>query len=195
MQLRPLVLGCLVLCCAAVHSQEPLRPAVRQEYWASAAVQGRLPGFFKGILGDSYKRIRMRNELGYRSSDVFFAGRQTYLDVNLRYKISDLLSVAYEHRFATRSSAVGLQHRSIVQAQRRVQLVGAVDRLAHAAAPAGIGGWHALPASGTRVLAQRSVRAKNAGERKLDQHLGHLGVPERQIGHARNHELALDRVA
>ena len=117
MLLRPLVLGCLVLCCAAVHAQDPLRPAVRQEYWASAAVQGRLPGFFKGILGDSYKRIRMRNELGYRSADVFFAGRQTYLDVNLRYKVSDLLSVAYEHRFATRANADGIRHRSIVQAQ------------------------------------------------------------------------------
>lgn len=114
-----------LLVCLGAHAQDVLRPTVRQEFWVAAAVQGRLPGFTKGLLGDGYKRFRLRNELGFRSADVFFAGKQTYLDVNLRYKISDLLSVAYEHRFATRSSAVGLQHRSIVQAQ----LTKSFDRL------------------------------------------------------------------
>lgn len=111
----PLLLS-VVLACAGAQAQEVLRPAVRQELWAAAAMQGRLPVFMKDLMGDSYKRVRLRNELGYRSADVFFAGKQTYLDVNLRYKISDLLSVAYEHRFASRSNATGIQNRSIVQA-------------------------------------------------------------------------------
>lgn len=117
MRLRGPLLVVVVLACVLAHAQEMLRPAVRQELWVSAAVQGRLPGFLKDPLGDHYKRIRLRNELGYRSADVFFAGRQTYLDVNLRYKISELLSVAYEHRFASRASVAGIQNRSIVQAQ------------------------------------------------------------------------------
>ena len=99
-----------------VQAQEVMRPDVRQELWMAAAVQGRLPTFMKEMLGDSYKRIRLRNELGYRSADVFFAGKQVYLDINLRYKINDLLSVAYEHRFATRADVTGIQNRSIFQA-------------------------------------------------------------------------------
>lgn len=107
----------LLLPAFAANAQDALRPAVRTELWAAVAMQGRLPGFLKDRLGDTYRRIRVRNELGYRSADVFFAGRQTYLDVNLRYKISDLVNVAYEHRFASRTDAAGIQHRSIVQAQ------------------------------------------------------------------------------
>ncbi|MBK8498067.1 MAG: DUF2490 domain-containing protein [Flavobacteriales bacterium] len=117
MRFRGPLLLLIVLACAVAQAQEALRPTVRQELWAAAAVQGRLPVFLKDLMGDSYKRVRLRNELGYRSADVFFAGKQTYLDVNLRYKISDLVSVAYEHRFASRASVAGIQHRSIVQAQ------------------------------------------------------------------------------
>ena len=117
MRLRGSLIALALLACTAAHAQDVLRPAVRQEYWIAAAVQGRLPGFLKDPLGDMYKRLRLRSELGYRSADVFFAGKQTYLDVNLRYKISDLLSVAYEHRFAFRTSDVGVQQRSIFQAQ------------------------------------------------------------------------------
>jgi Protein of unknown function (DUF2490) len=110
----------LALCMLVLvgQAQDVLRPDVRSELWVAAAVQGRLPGFLKDPLGsDIYRRIRVRGELGYRSADVFFAGRQTYLDVNLRYKISDLVSVAFEHRFASRGSVPGLRQRSILQAQ------------------------------------------------------------------------------
>lgn len=117
MRLRGSLIALALLACTGSYAQEVLRPAVRQEMWAAVAVQGRLPGFLKDALGDHYKRIRLRNEVGYRSADVFFAGRQTYLDVNLRYKISELVSVAFEHRFAARASDVGIQNRSIVQAQ------------------------------------------------------------------------------
>ncbi|MBL0126842.1 MAG: DUF2490 domain-containing protein [Flavobacteriales bacterium] len=118
MRLRRSVLLLLTLCgLGAVQAQEALRPAVRTELWTAAVVQGRLPKFMKDVLGKSYKRVRMRNELGYRSADVFFAGRQTYLDVNLRYKLSSLVDVAYEHRFAIRPDQAGLQHRNIWQAE------------------------------------------------------------------------------
>ncbi len=117
MHLRRSLVALGLFSCLGVYAQDVLRPAVRQEYWVSGAVQGRLPEFLKDPLGHSWRLIRVRGELGYRSADVFFAGKQTYLDVNVRYKISDLLSVAYEHRFATRSSADGIRHRSILQAQ------------------------------------------------------------------------------
>lgn len=117
MSLRGPCVAMALLACLGMRAQEVLRPEVRQELWVAAVVQGRLPGFTKDLLGGSYRRIRVRNELGYRSSDVFFAGRQTYLDVNLRYKVSELVSVAYEHRFASRTNAAGIRHRSIVQAQ------------------------------------------------------------------------------
>lgn len=117
MPLRTSLIALALLACTASFAQEVLRPAVRQEYWLAAAMQGRLPAFLKDPLGDAYRKLRVRNEIGYRSADVFFAGKQTYLDVNLRYKISDLVSVAYEHRFAVRGNETGLRQRSIVQAQ------------------------------------------------------------------------------
>lgn len=109
------LIACLALAPAVSRAQDALRPATRSEVWASAAVQGRLPVFLKDVLGGSYKNLRMRSELGYRSTDVFFEGRQFYLDVNLRYKLDKGVAVAFEHRFAKRASADGLRHRSIVQ--------------------------------------------------------------------------------
>lgn len=96
-------------------AQDALRPDTRQEVWASAAVQGRLPVFLKDVLGGAYKDLRVRSELGYRSTDAFFAGRQVFLDVNLRYRLSKGVALAFEHRFAKRTAADGLRHRSIVQ--------------------------------------------------------------------------------
>lgn len=115
--LRSLIVMVLGTMSFATLAQEVLRPDERQELWVAGAVQGRLPGFMKDVLRDTYKRLRVRSELGYRSADVFFAGKQTYLDVNLRYKISDLLSVAYEHRFARTAREIGSRQRSIVQVQ------------------------------------------------------------------------------
>lgn len=96
-------------------AQDVLRPAVRQETWGSIGVRGRLPGFFKDMMGkDTYKRFRLGGELGYRSADVFFAGRQFYVEGTMHYKISDLLSVGAEHRFSDRSNDRSRQ-RSVVQ--------------------------------------------------------------------------------
>ncbi|WKZ64857.1 MAG: DUF2490 domain-containing protein [Flavobacteriales bacterium] len=114
---RSLLITALLLAALSASAQEPLRPERRQELWLSVAATGRLPGFLKDPLGDRYKRFRLRAELGYRSADVFFAGRQTYLDVNLRYKAASWLNVAFEHRFAARSAQTGLRHRSILQAE------------------------------------------------------------------------------
>ena len=100
--------------CAA---QEPLRPAQRQELWVSAAISSRLPEGLRGTLGRSYKKVRLRGELGYRSADTFFAGRQLFLDVNARYKASRWLALAVEHRFAGRTGEPGLRNRTIVQAE------------------------------------------------------------------------------
>jgi hypothetical protein len=100
----------LVLVSSAMHAQEPaLRPDVRQELWLSAGVQGRAPKFLKDPLGDHYKRIRLSGQLGYRSADNFFAGRQLYSDVAVRYKLTDWLSVASEYRYAVRVGSANRQ--------------------------------------------------------------------------------------
>lgn len=115
MRLRaPLLLVMLALP-LLLAAQEALRPAQRSELWAAAAMTGRLPLFLKNALGDSYKHFRVRNELGYRSTDAFFAGRQFYLDMNLRYRLAKNVHLAYEHRFAKRPNEAGLRNRSIVQ--------------------------------------------------------------------------------
>jgi hypothetical protein len=99
----------------AAAAQEALRPAQRDEVWLAGAVQGRLPVFLKDKLGSAYKNFRFRSELGYRSTDAFFLGRQAYLDVNLRYRLDKGVAIAVEHRFAKRAATDGLRHRSIVQ--------------------------------------------------------------------------------
>ena len=110
------LLGCASVLCIA---QERLRPATRQELWASFAVQGGAPNVLYDLLGNvRAERLRFGAELGYRSADVFFAGKQVYLDMNARYKFSDLLSVGVEHRVASRSTG-SIQQRSIVQAMLR----------------------------------------------------------------------------
>ncbi len=114
-RLRALVVFLALLPALCGAAQEALRPATRQELWLSGVVQGRLPAFLKDRLGSAYKDLRVRSELGYRSTDVFFEGRQVYLDVNLRYRLAKGVAVAFEHRFAKRAAADGLRHRSIVQ--------------------------------------------------------------------------------
>jgi hypothetical protein len=115
MRLLRLLLAALAVAPCAMRAQDALRPGTRSEMWVSAAVQGRMPLFLKDALGGAYKNLRIRSELGYRSTDVFFAGRQVYLDVNLRYKLDKGVAVAFEHRFAKRASADGLRQRSIIQ--------------------------------------------------------------------------------
>lgn len=108
--LRHGLLLSLVLFSGALLAQEPaLRPDVRQELWLSAGVQGRAPKFLKDPLGDHYKRIRLSGQLGYRSADNFFAGRQLYSDVGIRYKLTDWLNVASEYRYAVRVGSANRQ--------------------------------------------------------------------------------------
>lgn len=95
---------CLLALPAAAWAQERLRPETKQELWASFGVKGR-PSFLEGILGKEFtKRLRTSAELGYRSADSFFAGRQFYLDLGSEYKVSDKVSVGTEFRYAYRSA-------------------------------------------------------------------------------------------
>lgn len=101
--LRSALLIALVLATHWATAQEPaLRPQLRQELWLGVGVQGRAPKFLKDALGDHYKRIRLSGELGYRSADNFFAGRQLYTDLGVRYKLNDWLSLGTEYRYAAR---------------------------------------------------------------------------------------------
>lgn len=108
-------LGFLVLALPGL-AQEALRPAQRQEAWLSAAFATRLPDAWRGSLGTYYKRIRVKGELGYRSADEFLSGRQTYLELNARYKARKWLQLAMEHRFSLKAGSSALRHRSLVQA-------------------------------------------------------------------------------
>ena len=89
--------------------QDRLRPTTTQELWLSAAVRGRAPGFLEKPLGKHYERIRLSGEVGYRSADNFFAGRQFYMDLGGRYKLTKWLDVGMEYRYAARSAAPNRQ--------------------------------------------------------------------------------------
>lgn len=105
-------------------AQERARPTIDQELWMSAAVEGRA-SFLGGLLGkDVAKRFRTSGELGYRSADSFFAGRQTYLDAGIGYKVNDHVSVGGEARYAYRSGLEDRQ-RACIMFQYRTE----VDRL------------------------------------------------------------------
>ncbi len=103
----------IALVCAALSSvaQERAKPIQQQELWASIGFKGRLPGFTKGLFGkETYKKIRFAGEVGYRSADTFFSGRQVYTDIGLRYKISKIFSVTGEYRTGFRANDVN-RHR------------------------------------------------------------------------------------
>jgi hypothetical protein len=101
---------------ALTHGQERAKPLLQEELWSSAAVQGHLPSFLLGILSDeAYKKLRLSAEVGYRSADTFFAGRQVYTDLSARYKVSKHVSLTAEHRIAFRPSE-STRHRTGVQA-------------------------------------------------------------------------------
>ena len=99
-QVLHLFLALLPLVAAA--QEPPLKAALREELWISVGARGRAPQFLKEALGDHYKRIRLSAEGGYRSADNFFAGRQLYLDLGGRYKVTDLLGLGVEYRYANR---------------------------------------------------------------------------------------------
>ncbi|MCB0763318.1 MAG: DUF2490 domain-containing protein [Flavobacteriales bacterium] len=87
----------------ALAQEDRAQPLRAQELWSSVGIQGRLPELFEDLLGkDTYKRFRLAGELGYRSADTFFAGRQVYTDLSARYKVNKHLNFVGEHRFAFR---------------------------------------------------------------------------------------------
>jgi hypothetical protein len=98
-----------MLICQARGQDEPLKPQLRQEMWISAGVKGRAPVFLQELLGDQYGRILLTGELGYRSADNFFAGRQIYTDLGARYKVTKWLSMGAEYRYAARYNAADRQ--------------------------------------------------------------------------------------
>lgn len=86
-----------------VHAQERARPTINQELWAAFSLSGR-PSVLGGVLGESLaQRLRTNMEIGYRSADSFFAGRQTYADLGMGYKVSDKIIVGVEGRYAHRT--------------------------------------------------------------------------------------------
>ncbi|HEY0976679.1 MAG TPA: DUF2490 domain-containing protein [Flavobacteriales bacterium] len=115
MFLRSVSLALALFGAACAFAQETARPLQASELWSSVGVQGSLPGFFKSrVPSTTAKRIRLAAEVGYRSADVFFAGRQIYTDLGGRFKISDHLSVGLEHRIAFRGQG-STRHRSGLQ--------------------------------------------------------------------------------
>ncbi|MEO8591661.1 MAG: DUF2490 domain-containing protein [Flavobacteriales bacterium] len=113
--LRSVVVCALIGVAGRCMAQERLRPETSQALWASAGVQGGAPRFICDFLGNPFcNRLRFAGEVGYRSTDVFFAGKQTYIDVSGRYKVSKLVSVGLEHRWAYRPDKANEQ-RSEVQ--------------------------------------------------------------------------------
>jgi hypothetical protein len=96
-----LAVGTLLLPPCTLWAQERTLPEQQQELWASFGLKGQLPAVFADMIGEeARKRIRLGAELGYRSTDAFFAGRQIYLDLDMRYKVSKLVDIGIEQRFA-----------------------------------------------------------------------------------------------
>jgi hypothetical protein len=96
-----LALGALLLAPCTLRAQERTLPEQQQELWASFGLKGQLPAVFADMIGEeARKRIRLGSELGYRSTDAFFAGRQVYLDLDMRYKVSKVVDIGISQRFA-----------------------------------------------------------------------------------------------
>lgn len=110
MRILPAAALAVVLMPVLATAQEPpLRPAAAQELWMSVGVRGRAPGFLKDLLGDHYGRLRLSGEVGYRSADNFFAGRQVYTDLGARYRATKWLAFGFEYRYASRVGAADRQ--------------------------------------------------------------------------------------
>jgi hypothetical protein len=101
---RSTLAALLMLAPACLWAQESnVRPLTAEELWSSITVNGGMPAFLDDLFGKSTrKRVRLSGELGYRSADTFFAGRQIYTDLGARYKLSPHVSVGVEHRIAFR---------------------------------------------------------------------------------------------
>lgn len=100
-------------------AQEPLRPATSTGTWLSAQVRGGAPGFMHQLLGRPADKIRLSGELGVRTADNFFGGRQLYAEAGARYKVSKKIGLSADYRYADRG-----RYQSNRQ---RVQLTAAYD--------------------------------------------------------------------
>ena len=84
-------------------AQERAQPSRAEEVWTSFAFSGRPPKFFNDIIGKgTRKRFGLGGEIGYRTADVFFAGRQIYFDGEIGYDLTDIIEIGVEHRYAYR---------------------------------------------------------------------------------------------
>ncbi len=98
-----------------VHAQERARPQQTEELWASFTLSGRPPKFFNDIIGkETRKRFRLSTEMGYRTNDNFFGGRQFYADGNIRFEITDSLSIGVEHRYSYRPNDADRQRTGVL---------------------------------------------------------------------------------
>ncbi len=78
-------------------------PLLSDELWSSITLQGRPPKFFNKLIGkETRKKIVLKGEIGYRSADSFFAGRQIYFDAGIGYKLSKTFTLGVEQRYSYR---------------------------------------------------------------------------------------------
>ena len=101
-------------------AQETTRPTVSNGVWLSAQVRGNVPWALGRALGKYNRNIRLSGELGHRSADNFFAGRQIYLETGLRYKLNKTFDIGGEYRYADRGPSRTNRH--------RLQLSASADR-------------------------------------------------------------------
>ncbi len=85
-----------------VHAQEVARPQLSNATWISAQVRGNVPFGIGKALGKHYEAIRLSGDVGYRTADNFFAGRQIYGEGGIRYKLNKTFALAGEYRYADR---------------------------------------------------------------------------------------------
>ena len=106
----------LITCLLALQgrAQERERPGLEQEIWTSIGMKGK-PMFLKDLIGKkTAKRLRTSAELGYRSADAFFAGKQTYLELAAAYKLNNHFSIGSEGRYAYRSEGMNRQRAAVL---------------------------------------------------------------------------------
>jgi hypothetical protein len=110
----------LLLAPLAICAQERARPVQAEELWTSFSISGRPPKFFNDLIGkETRKKFRLGAELGRRSNDNFYGGRQILTDLSIRYSITDSLSIGVEHRYSYRPDQADRQRSGIAMNYER----------------------------------------------------------------------------